>query len=306
MLADLLSEPALRTTLAEVVPVIISLVVIEGLLSVDNALAIAALAKHLPPKEKKLALRLGIIGAYGFRVVALFAASLIIRNPWLKVAGAAYLIYLMAAHFRVTDVVHGPGKEEGADGGGDGKAALKADPSRGFWPTVMSIQLMDLSLSVDNVVAAVAMSPKFWVVCTGVFIGILALMFLAGLAMRMIEKFPTLEDVAFVLIGYVGALLLFEMGTHLDIGAAGKFVGIAIILAIGILYSRNAGLRRVLGPVLRVLRWPLRLYAGAVGLVFLPFRWVVNRLFRARPSPSGTTGTKPDVTDPAPPAVDVR
>lgn len=300
MLADLLAEPALRTTLAEVLPVIISLVVIEGLLSVDNALAIAALAKHLPKKEKTLALRLGIIGAYGFRVVALFAASLIIRNPWLKIAGAAYLIYLMAAHFRVTSVVHG------VDADGDGKPDVKPDPSRGFWPTVLSIQLMDLSLSVDNVVAAVAMSPKFWVVCTGVFIGILALMFLAGLAMRMIEKFPTLEDVAFVLIGYVGALLLFEMATHHDIGAAGKFVGIAIILAIGILYARSAGLRRVLGPVLRVLRWPLRLYAGAVSLVFLPFRWVFNRLFRSRPSPLVTTEGKADVTDPAPSAVDVR
>ena len=303
MLADLLADPALRKTLAEVVPVIISLVVIEGLLSVDNALAIAALARHLPQKEKTLALRLGILGAYGFRVVALFAASLIIRNPWLKIAGAAYLIYLMAAHFRVVSVVHGPvGDEDGAAG----KPAVKPDPSRGFWPTVLSIQLMDLSLSVDNVVAAVAMSPKFWVVCTGVFIGILALMFLAGLAMRMIERFPTLEDVAFVLIGYVGALLLFEMATHRDIGAGGKFVGIAIILAVGILYARSEGLRRVLGPVLRALRWPLRLYAGAVGAVFLPFRWVFNRLFRARPSPLETTGVKTDVTDPAPSTVDAH
>ena len=124
--------------------------------------------------------------------------------------------------------------------------------------------------------------------------------------MRMIEKFPTLEDVAFVLIGYVGALLLFEMATHHDIGAAGKFVGIAIILAIGILYARSEGLRRALGPVLRALRWPLRLYAGAVGLVFLPFHWVFNRLFRARPSPVETPEVETDVTDPAPSAVDIR
>jgi predicted tellurium resistance membrane protein TerC len=60
---------------------------------------------------------------------------------------------------------------------------------------------MDLSLSVDNVVVAVAMSPKLWVVCTGVFIGILALRLVAGYCIQLIERYPILEHTAFVLIG---------------------------------------------------------------------------------------------------------
>ena len=64
------------TEIVEVIPVIISLVVIEGLLSVDNALAIAALASHLPKHKQQLALKLGIIGAYLFRGLALFFVSL--------------------------------------------------------------------------------------------------------------------------------------------------------------------------------------------------------------------------------------
>ena len=52
-------------------PVILSLIIIEGLLSVDNALAIAAMASHLPEPQKRKALRWGIIGAYGFRGIAL-------------------------------------------------------------------------------------------------------------------------------------------------------------------------------------------------------------------------------------------
>ena len=68
----------------EVLPVIVSLIVIEGLLSVDNALAIAALASHLPKHQQQLALKLGIIGAYLFRGLALFFVSLIISNPWLS------------------------------------------------------------------------------------------------------------------------------------------------------------------------------------------------------------------------------
>ena len=51
----------------EAMPVIVSLIIIEGLLSVDNALAIAAMANHLPGKQKYMALKLGIIGAYFFR-----------------------------------------------------------------------------------------------------------------------------------------------------------------------------------------------------------------------------------------------
>ena len=50
----------------QAVPVIISLVIIEGLLSVDNALAIAAMARHLPEAQRIRALRFGIIGAYFF------------------------------------------------------------------------------------------------------------------------------------------------------------------------------------------------------------------------------------------------
>src|SRR5215203_1866687 len=76
-------------------PVIGILIVIEGLLSVDNALAIAAMASHLPKQQQLWALRLGIIGAYAFRGLALWFAAWIIENPWLKILGAAYLIYLM-------------------------------------------------------------------------------------------------------------------------------------------------------------------------------------------------------------------
>ena len=89
--------------LIEGVPIILSLVVIEGLLSVDNALAIAAMASELPEKQKRLALRLGILGAYGFRALALAFVGWIINNPWVKILGAAYLIYLMCAHLTKED-----------------------------------------------------------------------------------------------------------------------------------------------------------------------------------------------------------
>jgi YkoY family integral membrane protein len=250
------------------VPVIISLIIIEGLLSVDNALAIAAMASHLPGEQKQLALKLGIIGAYVFRGIALFCAGAIIANPWLKIVGAAYLVYLMSQHF-----AEKAAEEEAEEEGGE--AAVHA-AGRGLVATIVAIEIMDLSLSVDNVVAAVALSDKLWVVCTGVFIGILALRFVAGLCIKLIERFPILESTSFVLIGYVGCLLLTELITHVHIGPLGKFIGIVIILALALMYAEIGAFQKIARPVLKIFVPVMKLIDFIVGgffqLIFWPFK----------------------------------
>jgi tellurite resistance protein TerC len=270
MLAEI-SAPELWSQFVEALPVIISLIIIEGLLSVDNALAIAAMASHLPGKQKYWALKVGIIGAYVFRGLALLLASFIIANPWLKLAGAAYLIHLMAHHFASR---HEPELDE--SGQMIGKAA-----GRGFWATVASIELMDLSLGVDNVVAAVALSPKMWVVCTGVFIGILALRFVAGHCIKLIEKFPVLEHTAFLLIGFVGLLLVAELTFHVDITTLQKFLGIVSIIALTIWYSKSTAVQAVFKPINAGLMVPVRIYDLVLGAVFSVLLFPL-RLFRKK------------------------
>src|SRR5260221_12254433 len=83
------------TEMLEVIPVILSLAVINGLLSVDNSLAIAAMASRLPEHQRPRALNWGMAGAYGFRCLCLFFAAVILENDWVKLVGAVYLIYLM-------------------------------------------------------------------------------------------------------------------------------------------------------------------------------------------------------------------
>ena len=273
VLCAALTLPALSEVI-EAMPVILSLVVIEGLLSVDNALAIAAMASHLPQKQKFLALRFGILGAYLFRGLSLMFAAWIIENPWLKMIGAAYLLYLMADHFEES-----AGESEGA--------GAHSTHTKGFWATIVAIEVMDLSLSVDNVVAAVAMSPKLWVVCAGVFIGILALRFVAGACIRLMERFPVLESTAFVLIGYVGVLLLVEVLSDphhswalfdhpIHFGTFQKFLGIVGIITVSILHSRNVPVQKALEPVLRASRYPMRGVTRSVGffinILVWPFR----------------------------------
>jgi tellurite resistance protein TerC len=280
MLAEIIS-PELWNVLVEAIPVIISLIIIEGLLSVDNALAIAAMASHLPGKQKYWALKVGIIGAYVFRGLALLLAQHIIENPWLKMAGAAYLIHLMAHHFATRH------KESKVEVNSAGETVMKV-ANRGFWATVASIELMDLSLGVDNVVAAVALSDKMWVVCTGVFIGILALRFVAGHCIKLIEKFPVLEHTAFLLIGFVGLLLVTEMTFHIDIHTMEKFIGIVSIIAFTIWYSRSIAVQAVMKPVNTGLMLPIRAYDVVIGGLFSVILFPFQALFRKAhlPEPS--------------------
>lgn len=267
--------------LVDAIPVIISLIIIEGLLSVDNALAIAAMASHLPGAQKVRALRFGIIGAYVFRGLTLWAVAWIISNPWIKWIGAAYLIYLMCSHLTQ--------EEEG----GDGDANAKHVPS--FWLTVLQIEIMDLSLSIDNVVAAVALSKQLWIVITGVFIGIAALRLLAGVCIRLIEKFPILGKTAFLLVGYVGCLLVVEQTSEalhypVHIGSVGKFIGICIIVAITIMYDTIPGLKRALQPLvaagLAVMGVFSKIFEVILWLPKQVFRSVASLVMRRRPKPA--------------------
>src|SRR5579863_6568310 len=75
------------------------LVALEGLLSADNAMVLAVLVLGLPRKDQRNALRYGILGAFAFRAGATILAAYLISLSWVKLAGAAYLMYLSVHHF---------------------------------------------------------------------------------------------------------------------------------------------------------------------------------------------------------------
>ena len=70
------------------------LVVLEGVLSIDNALVLGLLARRLPKSLQRRALTYGLVGAFGFRGVAVFTASWLLHWRWVKLLGGAYLVYL--------------------------------------------------------------------------------------------------------------------------------------------------------------------------------------------------------------------
>lgn len=288
---DFLAAADLLQTVKDGIPVVLALVLIEGLLSVDNALAIAAMASHLDENKRKTAMTIGYAGAYGFRIIALFTAGFIMGNHWLMLLGSLYLVWLMCAHF-----------SEQKEAGGEASDADNAN-HHNFGSTIAMIALLDLSLSFDNVVAAVAFARDSKVlVYVGVTLGIITLRLVAGYCIKLLERQPWLEHTAFLLVGFVGILLGVELWWdhsiketlslggfqlisgdegHYHIAKAVKFVGIICILLAHLAYEKNQVVQTVLRPVLRVLLVPARLFSGIVGGVFLVVSWPFRALWSA-------------------------
>ena len=176
------------------------LVALEGLLSADNALVLAILVLGLPKSQQQKALRYGILGAFFFRTVATLLAVYLIRLGWVKLAGAAYLLYLVYRHFTTGDA-------------GERQAKVEAKPAFGlsaFWATVVKVELTDIVFAIDSILVAVAMSPKTWVVITGGILGIITMRMVIGKLLSLVERYPPLVDGAFIIIAWVAIKLFIE------------------------------------------------------------------------------------------------
>ena len=79
---------------------------------------------------------------------------------------------------------------------------------------MVEIEMMDLVFSIDNVFAAVAFTPNLWLICGGVFIGILAMRFATTKFVKVLEKNPILERVAYWVIGALGLKLVSSYWLH--------------------------------------------------------------------------------------------
>jgi YkoY family integral membrane protein len=184
------------------------LVVLEGLLSLDNALVLAVLAGRVAHRLRIKALSYGLIGGLILRLLATAAAALLIRWSIIQLLGGAYLLWVAGRHFigRQREPSPGPGEPP-------------ASAAR-FWPTVVAIELTDLAFAADSILAAVALvgpappgstaliHPKFWVIVTGGMLGIILMRFAAAGFAWLLERFPRLQRSAYLLIGLIGAKLV--------------------------------------------------------------------------------------------------
>ncbi len=193
--------------------IILSIVLIEVVLSFDNAAVLATMVKDLPKDKQNKALKYGIIGAYVFRGLALLFTSFLIEIWWLKPIGGLYLIWMTYSYFKgkstetTEDDFNKPTKETFLYRNSVGLIGQ-------FWATVCAVEFMDLTLSVDNVFAVVAFTNNIILICLGVFVGIIAMRFVAQGFVKLMEKYDFLETCAFIVIGVLGVKLTSSVLVH--------------------------------------------------------------------------------------------
>jgi tellurite resistance protein TerC len=277
------------------VTILLQVTFLEGVLSLDNAAVLGAVVLSLPDNQKIpwpkalhgvgqaldpllgsqrcAALRVGLLGAYLGRGLMLVLASFVIRNPWLQLIGAAYLLKISVA-----ELGKGHSEEDGAEAE-EGPGLLKRARERGFWATVLMVELMDLAFSLDNVVVVVSLSSKLWLVMVGVAIGILTMRFAAGLFTKLIQKIPSLSVAAYVLVFNIGVEFIVTRILGIEIHDFARF-GINVgTLLLAVVYDKTPALQRALrlpfrffGVIFHTLDW-------AFNTVLLPVNWIFGKLF---------------------------
>ena len=183
------------------VPVLVGL---ELVLSADNAIALAAIARRLPRAEdQQKALNLGLVFALVFRVALIVAARWVLAFPPLLAAGALYLLWLCGSHFLLRSDNDGSTEAEQAEPSGQAPRGLAA--------TALTLALADLAFSLDSVAAAVAVSDRLALVITGGVVGVLALRLSSGWVLDQLERYPRLESAGYWAVGLVGVQLLLRL-----------------------------------------------------------------------------------------------
>lgn len=189
--------------------VILSLVVMECMLSVDNAVVLAAQTQSLPNKtEQEKSLFYGLFGAYIFRFLVIGIGVYLINFWWIKVFGAGYLFYLFLNHFFFSKNKQHP--TEAPKERKENALEKHLHISR-FWQVVISIELMDIVFSIDSVLASLAISSNPVIVLIGGMIGILAMRGIAELIMGLMSKIPELQGMVYFLILFISVKLFLSI-----------------------------------------------------------------------------------------------
>lgn len=189
-----------------------NLIIIESLLSVDNAAVLATMVMDLPKDQRNKALKYGIFGAFFFRGLAMIFAAFLIKIWWLKPIGGLYLLYLVYDWWKGKQTESE--EDDFIDKKGNWLYKLTIGSLGNFWATVCLVELMDMAFSIDNVFAAVAFTPNIILICFGVFIGILSMRFIAQWFVKLMEKYTFLETSAFIVIAILGIKLFLSFVEH--------------------------------------------------------------------------------------------
>lgn len=209
-----------------------SILLINLVLSGDNAVIIALASKNLPPAQRKQAIMWGSIGAVILRIILTFAAAYLLDIPYLQFAGGLALLYIAFSLLR----------QDNAEG--------EYGEATSYHEAIKIILFADLIMSLDNVLALAAISQtvpsgKYGLITVGLATSIPLVVFGAQLLMKLMDRFPAIIYIGAGILGYAAAEMIVSdkaVGAYVSEYALLLKIGLslAVVIAGYLMQSRGA------------------------------------------------------------------
>jgi len=170
------------------------IILIDIVLSGDNAVVIALACRNLSAEQRRFGIFWGVAGAVSLRVVLTVFAALVMNMPWLKLVGGLLLIWIAVKLML-------PEGEEGHD----------IKPSDHLWGAVKTIVVADFVMSLDNVIAvAGAAHGSLALLLFGLAVSVPLIVWSSQLILHWMERFPSIVLLGAALLGYVAGQMIFS------------------------------------------------------------------------------------------------
>ena len=237
---DMLSDPAFWIAVGQII-------MIDILLGGDNAVVIALACRKLPPKQRTQGILWGTAGAIALRVVLIFFALTLLAIPYLKIVGAALLVWIGV-------------KLLAPDDDGDHGNIQSSDR---LWAAVKTVIVADLVMSVDNVIAIAGAAQgagehQMVLVVFGLLVSIPIIVWGSTLVIKLMDRFPSIITAGGMLLGWIAGTMAVTdpaivgymplaselvAGQIPDVVAGVRYgaglAGALLVLAIGVLIKRR-------------------------------------------------------------------
>lgn len=205
----------------EVVVALLTLILLEVVLGIDNIIFISIVTSRLPVHQQKKGRRVGLLLAMVMRLLLLTVMSWVLKlegelfrvfsmgisgKDLILIAGGLFLLYKSAS-----EIYH---KMEGETGDKSKEIIVNS-----FGSAIGQILVLDLVFSIDSIITAVGMVDELWMMYTAVIVSVVIMLFAAGPVSRFVQKHPAFKMLALSFLLLIGFALIGEgLGLHIPKG----------------------------------------------------------------------------------------
>jgi YjbE family integral membrane protein len=180
----------------ELLLLILEILLVNLVLSGDNAVVIALASRNLPQENRKKAVWWGALAAVGLRIILTVVAVYLLKIPFIQIAGALLLFWVAVSLL----------KDDGESKNIEGANSL--------WKAIRTIVVADFIMSLDNVLAIASIAEnRIWIMAVGVALSIPIIVWGSQLIMVVLHKFPIFVYLGAGILGYTAGEMLEENDT---------------------------------------------------------------------------------------------